>query len=152
MFASLTLLLGLPGTVDPAGITLVVPPTPDVPFIRPAALPADALAGYYACSGEINGKAYSGVVQIQQKGSAYVVQWAIGGGSVLGVGQLVRGENGQPDLLCVAWIDGQVRGSTVYRVRGRAIEGTWIALPGDGSIRRERLQWLSAAPEPADGE
>ena len=94
-------------------------------FGTTGALIAQSLTGNYQANGRNpDGTAYSGTVQIQEKGSSIAMAWVIGGKTFTGAGQregrVVTVEWGQSDpVIYVVNGDGTLYGTWA---RGRALE------------------------------
>ena len=95
------------------------------------------LSGRYACAGtNADGSRYSGTVTITPMGSAWRIDWIVGGSSHGGVG-LVEG-----DVLSACW---NIRGTrdggiVVYRLAaGGRLIGRWSATTGTGAVGTETL-------------
>ena len=119
--------------------------SPDEEVPKKGALKAEAprsFEGFWAVTGkEASGKPYSGIVTIERKGEAYLLHWAMQGGtSFVGVG--IR----TGDQLAVSWAvlrdETVLRGVNVYRIEGKTMSGRWLTLPGNGVIQTETLTFL----------
>lgn len=122
--------------VDPVGA--------DHPQKLKAEEPA-GIEGYWTVNGKesASGKPYSGIATIERKGEAYLVHWAMqGGSSFVGVG-LRTG-----DSFSVAWAlprgDTVLRGLNVYKIDGKTMSGRWLTLPGNGQIQTETMSFLKS--------
>ena len=111
--------------------------------------------GYYAVEGEENNRTYHGICVIQKYGGelsqSFTISTTVDKVTVIGIAQERQG------LLCVGWTgissDGSTaKGCTVLVRKNNQVAGTWVSLPGDGTLRTERYTFLrSIDPAPKDG-
>lgn len=91
------------------------------------------LEGDYLVNGTVVDKEYTATAIIRAKGKGYLVQWASDGSHAVGIG-IYKGNQ-----LSVAWTNAQLKGISVYTVRGKTLTGHWYALPSDGELHPETM-------------
>ena len=111
---------------------------------KPAPLKAEAeldLEGVYWVEGTEKGKPYDGTVRLRRHGSVYVVIWSVAGGGsdAVGIGTIDGGK------LLIGWhIVGRTCGQHIMTISGagKALEGRWYGLPGNGEAQTEKWTLL----------
>lgn len=119
---------------------------------EPMKAAADPIEGIYSVAGDGGNYSYTGTTIIRKRGDGYVIQSQTTSfdedGAILGVGFTVGPATRTGDTLSFAWKFGdKVTGLTVYKVKGNALEGKWVAFPGDGEYRDESLKRIGPLPE-----
>lgn len=100
------------------------------------------ISGVYEATGNDGKVDYNGIVRVEKIGQVYrflIVTWGKAE-VVAGIG--VR----QGDSISVGWVDGHARGVTTYKIAGKALNGRWASLPGNGVVLNERLTFMRALP------
>lgn len=116
--------------------------------------PAD-IAGVYSIVGREGDNAYIGSANIHKSGDGYAVQMAVAtieDGEIKSFSTVLAVGLRSGDKLSIAWTSGKVVGVTVYQIeKGGVLAGTWMTLPGTGTVRTETLKRIGPLPLPKPG-
>ena len=94
------------------------------------------IEGKYKCKGyDIDGKEYTGMVEIKKRGEIYKLKWTLDGPfNYEGVGLITDNH------LSVSWLNGLNAGVIVYRVeKGPKLTGRWAQLGAKPTVQKEVL-------------
>jgi len=96
------------------------------------------IEGQYKCKGnDIDGKEYTGTVEIRKRGETYTLKWTLAGGiEYEGVG--LRTDN----MLSVSWVSVVNSGVLVYQIeKGPKLTGRWSQLGAMPTVQKEVLSF-----------